>query len=307
MARAADQPVEVQIVDALNKLFGVHPGFRANHAKGTVVEGSFKASPEASTLSKAFLFDGSTVPVTVRFSDATGLPNIPDGSATANPHGMAIKFHSPDGDETDMVLNSLKFFPVSDGIGFRDLQLAVAASPPSATKPTKLDQFKAEHPAVSAALATLATPDSFADEEYNGIDAFVLVDKAGRRQPVRYRMVPERVVHLEAAQAAGKAPDFLMSELPSRLKRGPITFHLKAQLANPGDLTKDPTQPWPKDRKVVDLGTLTMDKAVADSAKAEKELLFLPGRLIDGIEPSDDPLIELRDGAYAESFSRRNR
>ena len=44
-ARAEDQPIEVQIVDALNKAFGVHPGFRANHAKGIVVEGSFKASP----------------------------------------------------------------------------------------------------------------------------------------------------------------------------------------------------------------------------------------------------------------------
>jgi hypothetical protein len=37
-----DQPVETQIVDAMNKLFGMHPGFRANHAKGVVVEGKFK-------------------------------------------------------------------------------------------------------------------------------------------------------------------------------------------------------------------------------------------------------------------------
>ena len=46
-ARADDQPIETQIVDAMNKAFGTHPGFRANHAKGVVVEGSFKASPEA--------------------------------------------------------------------------------------------------------------------------------------------------------------------------------------------------------------------------------------------------------------------
>src|ERR1700731_3358110 len=107
--RAADQPVEVQIVDALNKAFGVHPGFRANHAKGVVVEGSFKASPDAPALSKAKLFDGSTIPVTVRFSDSTGIPNLPDGSASANPHGMAIKFHLPGGSDVDMVTNSLKF------------------------------------------------------------------------------------------------------------------------------------------------------------------------------------------------------
>jgi catalase len=57
------------------------------------------------------------------------------------------------------------------------------------------------------------------------------------------------------------------------------------------------------DRKVVDLGVLTDDKAVPDSAEAEKKLLFLPGQLTDGIEEPDDPLIDIRDGAYALSFS----
>ena len=52
IVRAEDQPIEQQLVDAMNKVFGVHPGFRANHAKGIVVEGSFKASPEAAGLSR---------------------------------------------------------------------------------------------------------------------------------------------------------------------------------------------------------------------------------------------------------------
>jgi hypothetical protein len=46
----------------------------------------------------------------------------------------------------------------------------------------------------------------------------------------------------------------LPQELPDRLERGPVTFHLKAQLAAAGDSTKDPTKPWPDDRKVVELG-----------------------------------------------------
>jgi catalase len=306
LARADDQPIETAVVDAMNKAFGVHPGFRANHAKGVVVEGSFMAAPAAAALSKAILFDGSKIPVTVRFSDSTGVPDLPDGGGAANPHGMAVKFHLPDGSDTDMVINSLKFFPVSTGEDFRDLLLAVAASPADAAKPTKFDEFVAAHPGVPAAFATAATPDSFADEKYFGIDAFVFVNKAGARQAVRYQMVPERVVHLEPADAAKMAPSFLMDELPARLKRGPVTFHLEAQLAAPGDTTKDPAQPWPDDRQLVDLGVLTIDKAVPDSATAEKALLFLPGQLTDGIEPSDDPLIDVRDGAYAESFSRRN-
>ena len=73
----------------------------------------------------------------------------------------------------------------------------------------------------------------------------------------------------------------------------------------PSDSTKDPTRAWPDDREVVTLGVLTIDKVLPDTNAAQKKLLFLPGRLTEGIEPSDDPLIPARDGSYAESFERR--
>ena len=306
VALAQEQSVAEQIVDAMNKVFGVHPGFRANHAKGIVAEGHFNASPEAAGLSRAAQFSGAAIPVTVRFSDSTGVPDLPDGSDNANPHGMAVKFHLPDGSETDIVINSLKFFPVATGEEFRDLLLALADSPPDAAKPTKFDQFAASHPSVPAAFGTVATPDSFADEEYYSVNAFVFVNKAGERQAVRYQMLPEKVVHLDKSDAAKRAPDFLMEELPQRLKQGPVTFHFNAQLAAAGDPTKDPTKPWPETRKVVDLGVLTIDKAAENSAEVQKKLLFLPGQLTGGIEQSDDPLIDVRNEAYAISFSRRN-
>jgi len=306
VALAQDQPLEEQLINAMNKVLGVHSGFRANHAKGIVGEGSFKASPEAAGLSRAALFSGATIPVTVRFSDSSGVPDLPDGAENANPHGMAVKFHLPDGSDTDIVINSFKFFPVSTGEEFRDLLLALAESPPNATKPTKFEQFAASHPSVPAAFGTVATPDSFADEEYFGIDAFVFVNKAGERQAVRYQMLPENVVHLDKSDAAKRTPNFLMEELPDRLKRGPVTFHFKAQLAAADDSTKDPAKPWPENRKMVELGVLTIDRVVANSVEVQKKLLFLPGQLTDGIEQSDDPLIAIRDAAYAVSFSRRS-
>lgn len=306
VARADDVPVATQAVDALNKVYGPHPGFRANHAKGVVVEGSFKASPEAAKLSRAALFGGRTIPVTVRFSDSGGLPTVADGDPGANPHGMAIKFHQPGGGDTDMVLVSLKFFPVATGEEFRDLLLAISDSPPGAPKPTKLDQFFASHPNAPKSFGTVATPGSLADEEYYGINAFIFVTKSGQRQAVRYQMVPEKLVHLTPEEAAKKAPDFLIDDLTKRIAKKPVVFHLKAQLAAPGDQTKDGSQPWPDDRKVVDLGTLTLNKVVPNSLEAQKKLLFIPTSLTDGIELSDDPLPLVRAGAYAVSFSRRS-
>lgn len=305
-ALAEDPPITTQIVDLANKLNGVHPGFRAFHAKGIVVEGSFKASPEAAQLSRASLFGGRTIPVTVRFSDGNGMPNVPDGSPGGNPHGMAIKYHLPGGSDTDTVTNSLKFFPAGTAADFRDLLQAIIASPPDAPKPTKLEEFFGSHPNAPKAFGTAATPDSYADEEYHGINAFIFVDKTGRRQAVRYLLVPEQLTHLTQEEAAKRPPDFLSDELTQRLAQQPVVFHLKAQLAEPGDQTKDGSQPWPDDRRVVDLGRLTLNKLVANSLAAEKKLLFLPTSLTDGIELSDDPLPAARTAAYAVSFARRS-
>ena len=97
-----------------------------------------------------------------------------------------------------------------------------------------------------------------------------------------------------------------MTELPELLKHGPVTFHLKAQLAGPNDPTADATKPWPDSDKVVDLGVLTITNIVPDSDAAQKQLLFLPGLLTDGIEFSDDPIVATRDAAYPISFAERN-
>ena len=305
-AAADEKPIAEQIVDAMNAVFGVHKGARANHAKGIVVEGSFKATPEAAALSKAVLFSGSEIPLTARFSDSTGLPNIPDGIPSANPHGIAMKFHLPDGSDSDLVINALKFFPVSKGEDFRDLFLATAASPPDAPKPTKIEQFIAAHPNVAAANAAVHTPDSFADEEYRGVNAFVFLNRSGQKQAFRYHLVPERIVHLDPAEAAKKAPNFLIDDIQERLRKGPVTFHLKAQLAAPGDQTSDGSKPWPDDRTEVDMGAVTINKVAADPFEAQNKLLFLPGNLPDGIEQSDDPMIDIRNTAYPISFARRN-
>jgi catalase len=208
----------------MNKLYGVHPGFRANHAKGVVVTDSFKAAPQAARLSKAVLFAGGTIPVTVRFSDTTGVPDIPDGSGLANPHGMAIKFQLPDGSETDMVLNSIKFFPVSNGADFRDMLLAVAASPPNAANPTKLDQFVAAHPAMPRALATAQNTRQLRRR------------RILRHQCLRLRQQRRRAtrgaLYYEPSETGAPGPGgsgqesawFLVDELAARLAQAPVNF-----------------------------------------------------------------------------------
>ena len=305
MAHGDTPPLPTQIVDLANKVDGVHPGYRAFHAKGIVVEGTFKASPEAAHLSSAVLFNGKTIPVTARFSDGTGVPTQADG-APAMPRGIAIKYHLPGGADTDMVTNSFKFFPVGTGEDFRDLLTAIAASPPDAPHPSKIEQFFGTHPNALKAVGSLPIPDSFADEEYHGIDAFIFVNKSGKRQAVRYVIAPEKIIHITAEEAGKWPPNYLFDDLKQRIAQKPLVFHVEAQLAEPGDQTKDASLPWPEDRRVVDLGVLTITKVVADSAAAERKLLFVPTNLTPGIELSDDPLPSIRAAAYGVSFGRRS-
>lgn len=295
-----------QIVDIFYKIYGTHPGFRVNHAKGVVAKGSFVATPAASALSRAALFDSSSIPFTVRFSNDGGFPAIPDG-APGNIKGMAVKFHMPGGAEVDIVMLAIKTFPMATGEEFRDLLMAISESPDGTPKPTRFDEFAASHPTVLAAFGTAGTPDSFAHEEYCGLNAFIFIDKAGRRRAVRYIMTPDELAYLTADEAARQPPDFLIDDLPQRIAKKPVVFHLTAQLAEAGDQTKDPSQPWPNDRQVLDLGVLTLHNALADSREVQKDLLFLPTNLPDGIELSDDRMPVIRSAVYGVAFARRSR
>lgn len=303
---SAQGTVASNTVNAMNQLWGKHAGMRANHAKGIVAEGTFTATPEAAKLSKASIFAGKSVPVTVRFSDSTGLPSIPDADPNADPHGMAMHFHLEGGGQVDVVLNSLGFFPVRTGEEFLQLLQAIAESPKDAAKPTKLEQFVASHPAVPKAFATARTPTSFARETYNGVDAFIFVAPDGTKQPFRFRVVPEAgAEYMTPEQAAQAAPEVLADELAKRLSGGPVKFRVLAQLPNPGDPIDDATRPWPDDRRLAEMGTITLARLASDNAKAQSMLLLLPNRLEPGIEVSDDPLIMARVQSYVISFGRR--
>jgi catalase len=301
-ARAADADVAEQIVAIMNKLFGTYPATRANHAKGVVLEGTFAPGPAGAALSKASLFRAASTPVTVRFSDSTGVPTIPDGDPNANPHGMSVKFRIPGSDEVDIVANSLPFFPVATGEEFRDLLQAVLDSPAGSPKPTKVEQFFAAHPAAPQAFASTRTPASFATEVYTGVNSFVFVSPAGERRYFRFRIVPDAgAAHLDAAAAAKLGKDGLMDEIRARVGATPVSFTVQAQLAGPSDPVSDATKAYPADREVVELGKIVLSKVGSDP----KDLGYLPTNLTDGIEPSDDPLIAVRTSSYAISFSRR--
>ena len=150
------------------------------------------------------------------------------------------------------------------------------------------------------------TPASFATEPYFGVNAFLFTNGEGKARHGRYQFRPDAgSKFLTADEAAGKPANFLIDELGDRLAKGPAKFRLVVQLAAEGDPVDDATAVWPDDRPAVELGVLCVTGKVADNDAAQRALGFDPLRLVEGIEASDDPLLELRRAVYAVSRRRR--
>jgi catalase len=296
-----------QYVDSLNGVFGKHEGYRAVHAKGIVLEGDFAPAKTASSISKASHFQKKTVPVTVRFSDFAGIPDIADNHGLAAPRGMAIKFHLPDGSETDLVTHSFNGFPTPTAEEFHDLLMALGSSGPDAAKPTALDNYLGSHPIAKAFLtAPKPAPVSYATLPYFGVNTFKFINKDSKVSYARYQILPVGGEHyLTDEETKQAAPDYLVQEIQQRaVKSGAIKFRLVAEIAEPSDNLDDPSVAWPASRKKVELGTISINKVSADNKATEKKLVFMPSHLTPGIEVQD-PMVNIRSSAYAVSYSNR--
>jgi catalase len=298
-----------EIVDALHELNGVHPGYRAAHARGVFCAGSFKATDEAGRLSRAAHLSGESVPVTARFSNGSGNPHLPDNDRTDG-RGMAVKFEPPDSEPTDIVAISIPVFFVRTPEDFLEFTRARVPNPETGELDgAKIGAYLGSHPETAAALErilpALGPPRSFATCAYNGLHAFALLDGEGQRTWVRYRWEPEAgEAKLPEEEFATVADDFLMAELRDRLGSGSVVFTLRAQIAEDGDTLDDPTVGWPPERRWVDLGRLELMETVIPESPGSP-VVFDPNRLIDGVEASADKILAARSPAYSVSIERR--
>jgi catalase len=299
------------VLKQFEALFGRHPGFRPAHAKGIMLTGTFTSSPGAASLSRAPHLNRPSTPVTVRFSNSTGIPVLPDNDPNADPRGFAIRFDLADHVHTDIVSHSTDGFPTRTGDEFLELLRAIGSSdlskPSDPANPKPIEKFLGTHPAALAFVQTpKPAPSSFARETYFGVTAYKFTNTDGVSKFGRYRINPVAGNdHLDPAVTAGKSADFLFDEIKQRIATAPVEYKILAQIAAPTDVVDDATVHWPADRAYVELGRLTLTALVADNDAAQKQIIFDPIPRVDGIDPSADPLLELRAAIYLMSGRRR--
>lgn len=307
-AAAAGEVGAEQVVAALEGSFGVHPGERRNHIKGTCARGEFVGNAEMAKYSRSALFSGRPLPVVARFSVAGGNPKTPDTARI--PRGMALEFRLPGGVLQHITMINTPVFGVSDPRGFLEFTLATRPDPATGKPdPEKMKAFRAAHPESKAQTEFLAShnpPAGYTRSSYFGLHTFRFVNRAGKETPVRWQFVPldgEKLLSDDELKTAG--PDFLEPALIGRTKQGPVRWDMLVAIGQPGDPEDDPTRSWPRERLTIKAGTLSLESAMPQKGAECEKINFDPMVMADGIAPGNDPVLRFRSPAYAVSAGRR--
>jgi catalase len=304
---------QARMMAAFDAANGAHPGFRRNHAKGLCFSGWFDSTGEAVAWSKAAVFEAGRTPLIGRFALAGDMPFQSDKPSTVR--SMALQFRPAHAPEWRTGMNNIPVFPVNSAQAFYD-QLVAAKPDPVSGKPDPqaMQAFLAKYPATARAITLIkAQPVTagFADSTFNSLDAFSFVNAAGASVSVRWAVVPLQAAVIQAHSsdddsaepAAGK--NELFDDLIAQAHEHGLRWRLVVTLGVPGDPTADATLEWPRDRRQIDAGTVTIDQIVSEDGGACTDINFDPLVLPPGIEASDDPLLSARSAVYARSFTLR--
>lgn len=293
------------MIDGIRAVYVHSPGSRTLHAKGAYYEATFTATEAASALTRAAHMGGSPVRSTVRLSNGSGDAHSADYDDDVR--GLATSFHLPDGSRTDILAQTTPRAAIGTPDEFLEL---VRAGRTGLTRATLVPWYLVRHPrslsAMAEGLPTIRPPASFATTRYYPLHAFRWIAADGSDRWVRMTWIPEKEEPaLKRYEARSRGADYLRPEINDRLGRGPVRFTLEVQIAGPGDAPHDPTARWAKDGERVTVGALEITGEAPDGAPGGEPFVFDPMRLTDGIEPSDDPILRYRPGAYSESVERR--
>jgi len=307
---ATPDRVVAQLVETMRTLAGSHPGFRPAHAKGLVCAGTFRASSDAKRVTRASHLQGQSLPTVIRFANASGNPDVPDGQPGVR--SMSVKVPLSGDKTADILANSVEGFPARTPEDFLEFLRAQLPDPATGKPvPDALPRFLRGHPVAAAFVQRLMQkpiPASYAQASYHAEHAFRFTAADGTSRFGRYHFIPEAgESYLSPDEAGKRSPNFLRDELEARLRGGPAAFRLVLQLAEPGDPTDDPAALWPADRPRVELGRLEVTSVSPTGAADERKLVFDPTNRTDGIDLSGDPILLARSAAYSISYGYRSK
>ena len=313
----AEGPVLLQdshLIEKLQRFDRERIPERVVHARGTGAFGEFVPSADISNLTVARVFQpGTKTPVFVRFSTVMGYRGSPEQAR--DPRGFAIKFYTSQGNWDMVGINKGMFF-IRDAIKFPDFVHANKPSAVTGVQDANLAfDFFAHTPEATNMLthmyANEGMPDSYRHMDGFAVHAFKMVNAKGEVRYVKFHWRSDQglknIRPKDIAASIGNDWNMMTNDLYGAIKKGDYPkWDLYIQVLNPSDLAKfdydplDDTKEWlgVPEQKV---GTMTLNRVPDNYFETTEESAFAPSRLVPGIEPSEDRMLQGRLFSYADT------
>nr|WP_247236694.1 catalase [Telluribacter sp. SYSU D00476] len=295
---------------------------RVVHARGAGAHGYFEAygtvgNEPVSKYTRAKLFQqkGKRTPVFVRFSSVIHGGHSPE--TLRDPRGFAVKFYTEDGN-WDLVGNNLKVFFIRDAMKFPDLVHAFKPDPvTNIQNGERIFDFISHTPEAMHMITFLFSPwgipANYRQMQGSGVNTYKWVNENGEGVLVKYHWEPKQgirnLTQEEAERIQGKNFNHATQDLYEAIERGEFPeWELLVQIMSDDDhpeLDFDPlddTKLWPEDQfPWLPVGRMVLDRNPVDYHNEVEQVAFGTGVLVDGLEFSDDKMLQGRTLSYSDT------
>jgi catalase len=297
---------------------------RVVHARGAGTHGYFEAygrigSDPAGKYTRAKLFQekGKRTPVFVRFSTVIHGGHSPEN--LRDPRGFAVKFYTEDGN-WDLVGNNLQIFFIRDAIKFPDLVHAFKPDPVTNRQDARrIFDFLSLTPEAMHMVTWLFSPwgipASYREMRGSGVNTYKMVNAEGQAVLVKYHFRPKQGERNLTQAEADKIGNFnhATQDLYEAIERGTFPeWEMSVQVMSddPHDeLDFDPldaTKVWPEEQfPLLPVGRLVLDRNPVNYFAEVEQAAFGTGVLVDGLDFSDDKLLQGRTFSYSDTQRHR--
>lgn len=295
---------------------------RVVHARGTAAHGYFEPygtigdEPASKyTRAKVLTKTGVQTPIFLRFSTVIGGKESPE--TAQDPRGFAIKFYTEDGN-WDLVGNNLKVFFIRDAIKFPDMIHAFKPDPVSnRQEPWRFYDFVQHHPEalhmVTWVKSPWGRPATYRNMQGSSVNTYKLVNDKGEAVLCKFSFEPKQgVKNLTSEQAAEIQKNDVghaTRDLYDAIERGEFPeWEMCVQIMSEDEhlnLDFDPlddTKRWPEDKfPLLPVGRIVLNRNPSNVFAETEQSAFGTGVLVDGIDFSDDKMLQGRTLSYSDT------
>ncbi|WNQ14356.1 catalase [Paenibacillus aurantius] len=296
---------------------------RVVHARGAGAHGYFEAygkvgqeSISKYTRAKLFQEAGKRTPVFVRFSTVVG--GTHSSETDRDPRGFAVKFYTEDGN-WDLVGNNLKIFFIRDPLKFPDMVHAFKVDPvTNLPNPERMFDFVSNSPEathmITFVFSPWGIPANYRQMQGSGVNTYKWVNQEGEAVLVKYHWEPlkqgiKNLTQKEASAIQAKTISHATQDLYEAIERGDYPeWELCVQIMSDDEHPEldfdplDPTKLWDHERfPFLPVGKMVLDQNPENYFAEVEQAAFGTGVLVDGLDFSDDKLLQGRTFSYSDT------